>query len=373
MAPRKPRAPEKKAPRPVLLRLLSTTALWLGLGARGLGRQAMRHPGPALATTLFLGVFGTIAANALWYQPHRLTSPFFATRDFSRFDALPGLRKATPPTDVTTFRIERQDTVVVEGEGPVSASGEAVTPGADADETASIIRSSAALPAGPEASATGPDQPENVALAVAVQQALIRRGLYNGTPDGVIGPRTTAAILFFQQTEGLRETGAVTEELLKQLSDGAPPAETTAAINNPATAPAAEPAEGEDPVAAAIRSAPVPAPRPGKAGAAGHAAGQVVKASAESDDLAGIIRSADGAGAAARPGKGAGALPADPEIVRQIQAGLARMSYPNVDPDGVAGPGTRQAIRQFQKYYRLPVTGEPSPEVLAKLKEIGAV
>lgn len=361
MAPRKPKAPEKR-PKPLIVRLLSTTALWLGLGARGLGRQAMRHPAPALSSLLFLGIFGTVAANALWYQPQRLHTPFFATREFDRFEALPGLRRMQDPsTEVTTFRIERDNGVVIEGETPAQNAGVPVNPG---DETASIIRQAEGsdLAATPQA-VTGH---ENVALAVAVQQALIRRGLYNGAADGVIGPRTTAAILFFEQTEGLPETGAVTEDLLKRLAEGAPPAETTPAIS--AAAPLA--GEGEvDAVAAAIRSAPVPVSRPRAAEAP-----QPVKARGGTDDLASLIRQSEAKPAAAAPATPAARTPTtDPAVISQIQAGLKRMAYQNGDPDGVAGPGTRAAIRQFQKYYRLPITGQPSAEVLAKLKEIGAV
>ena len=41
--------------------------------------------------------------------------------------------------------------------------------------------------------------------------------------------------------------------------------------------------------------------------------------------------------------------------------------------DGLIGEKTRTAIRHFEKHYRLPVTGEPNEQVLAKLKDIGAL
>ena len=37
------------------------------------------------------------------------------------------------------------------------------------------------------------------------------------------------------------------------------------------------------------------------------------------------------------------------------------------------GEQTKEAIRHFQKHYRLPVTGEPNEAVLEKLKKIGAL
>ena len=166
--------------------------------------------------------------------------------------------------------------------------------------------------------------------------------------------------------------------MLKRLTDGAPPAETTAAIS---AAPKGEiaPVEGEDPVAAAIRAAPVPVSKPAaKAAPAPEAQAQPVKAKGGVDDLASLIRASEGGekpAAAPLPARAAPLATAstDPQMIQQIQSGLARMAYQNSDPKGVAGPGTRAAIRQFQKYYRLPITGEPSAEVLAKLKEIGAV
>nr|WP_316653241.1 peptidoglycan-binding domain-containing protein [uncultured Gellertiella sp.] len=347
MAPRKRKAPEKKG-RSLRAALLSSTAVSLGFAGRGfghagrgLGRLAWRYPRPAAGAALFAIIFGAIAANALWYQPHRLTTPYLATRDASRFDALPGWhgKAAGQSADVTTYRIERADGVVVEGEGPQAATG--TTPSV---EGAGL--QAASLPA------TASGQPPNVALNVAVQQALIRRGLYAGAADGEIGPRTSAAILFFQQTAGLPQTGEVSDALLQAL-----------AANGGGTSPPAAPAR--DPVAATIVASEVPAPqtappRPKKQATAAKSPDRLVKVSASGDDLAAIIQNAGGSNA-------------DGERIRQIQQGLIRMSYPDVTPDGVAGPSTRKAIRAFEKYYNLPITGEPSQSVLNHMRDFGLV
>lgn len=339
MAPRKRKAPEPKR-RPLLAVLLSTTALGLGQLAGGLGRLMGRHPRPVFGTLGFAAVFAAIAANALWYQPHRVNSPFLATRDMANFNALPGIRpKAVPPADMTTYKIERAEP----GDAVQTATTEALS---SADETA-------ALPA------IVPHQPENVALAVAVQQALIQRGLYDGVPDGMIGPRTAAAILSFQQKSGLPQTGEVSEDLLKALAaDGSLARQASASPAKPVavTTPEVE----EDPVAAAIRTADIPAP----AAKPGHArqteAAPVVKASSSGDALADLIRAG-------------GADGADPALITRIQQGLARMQYRDVTPDGVLGSQTRAAILKFEKDYGLPQTGEPSERVLKKLREIGMV
>ena len=60
-------------------------------------------------------------------------------------------------------------------------------------------------------------------------------------------------------------------------------------------------------------------------------------------------------------------------MVRKIQAGLGNIAYADIAVDGYAGEQTKNAIRAFEKHYRLPVTGEPNDAVLNKLKEIGAL
>ncbi|MEP4150792.1 MAG: peptidoglycan-binding domain-containing protein, partial [Lentilitoribacter sp.] len=54
------------------------------------------------------------------------------------------------------------------------------------------------------------------------------------------------------------------------------------------------------------------------------------------------------------------------------QIGLSQSAYPHIEVDGMAGKQTREAIAQFEKHYRLPVTGLPNQQVLDKLKSIGA-
>lgn len=65
--------------------------------------------------------------------------------------------------------------------------------------------------------------------------------------------------------------------------------------------------------------------------------------------------------------------PATSELVMKIQKGLSNIAYADIAVDGLIGEKTRSAIRHFEKHYRLPVTGEPNEQVLAKLKDIGAL
>lgn len=63
---------------------------------------------------------------------------------------------------------------------------------------------------------------------------------------------------------------------------------------------------------------------------------------------------------------------ASKDMVRRIQIGLSQSAYPHIEVDGLAGKQTREAIAQFEKHYRLPITGLPNQQVLDKLKSIGA-
>lgn len=307
MAARKRKSPKGRKGRQQPGLLISGAAALGGLGLQGasvLGGVIGRNPSVAGGTITFLVIFSFVAANALWYQPGRHPHPIFSTRDL-RFPNVLGARRPVDEQqgDVTTFRIERPE---------------------DAAATTNATPAPAA-----------PGQPPSQ-LVMDIQQQLVRRGLYNGIPDGIIGPRTSAAILFFEETVGMAQTGDATPEVLAALK-------TDAA--GPSTLPAEKPREdvsskaaAEDPVAAAIRSAEKTVKT------APTAARQVPSSEITNVDL-----------------------------VLKIQKGLSNMAYANVGVDGVAGEQTRAAIRHFQKHYNLPENGEPTEAVLKKLKEIGAI
>lgn len=308
MAARKRKSPKGKKGRqqPGLLLSGATAVGGLGLqGASVLGGVIGRNPSVAGGTIAFLVIFSFVAANALWYQPGLHPHPIFRTRDPQSPNVLGARHPADEQQgDVTTFRIERPE---------------------DAATTTNATPAPAA-----------PSQPPSQ-LVMDIQQQLVRRGLYNGIPDGIIGPRTSAAILFFEETVGMAQTGDATPEVLAALK-------TDAA--GPSTVPAEKPREdvsskaaAEDPVAAAIRSAE-----------------KTVKTAPPSTSRqvpTSEITNVD--------------------LVLKIQKGLSNMAYANVGVDGVAGEQTRAAIRHFQKHYNLPENGEPTEAVLKKLKEIGAI
>ena len=54
---------------------------------------------------------------------------------------------------------------------------------------------------------------------VEIQKMLFALKFYNGPPDGIIGPGTTAAIREFQKTAGLTVNGEVSQDLFELLRD----------------------------------------------------------------------------------------------------------------------------------------------------------
>ncbi len=302
MAPRKRKSPKK-------------TTAQIGAGivslvVSAIGREILRHPKMVGSCGAFAVVFGFVAANALWYQPGVHPSPFLRTRDAENPNGIAGYRPSEPlgtHGNVTTFRIERPA------------------------ETETAQQPAAETPAQPAAENQKPPQ-----IVADIQAELKKRGLYEGEADGRMGPRTAAAIMFFEETLGMEQTGEPTTRVLAALRiDGA----TVAAI--PRDRPADSTGGVEiDPVAAAIRKAEAPRPKA---------------------EPASLNSSANAA------------KPANRELIARIQQGLINIAYADVKVDGVAGQQTRNAIRAFEKHYRLPETGEPSEAVLKKLKSIGAL
>lgn len=70
--------------------------------------------------------------------------------------------------------------------------------------------------------------------------------------------------------------------------------------------------------------------------------------------------------------KDKGSVPADAELVREIQRLLGELGFDPGAADGIPGRKTRKAIRAFQKRQGLEVNGEASAPLLAELKAAAA-
>lgn len=153
-----------------------------------------------------------------------------------------------------------------------------------------------------------------------LQQKLLALGFYSGTVDGISGKGTRAAIEAYRKASA--ELGVEAEPAVGNASD------TTASIAVPAKKPDASAEKAT-----------------------------VHTISATSDEVT-IATSKGGLSA--------------PEIVR-VQAGLRAFGNDKVEIDGKVGTSTKDAVSEFQKLFRLPITGEPDKKLLAKMQEIGLI
>ena len=153
-----------------------------------------------------------------------------------------------------------------------------------------------------------------------IQTALSVRGYYDGKLDGVYGSRTNKAISTFQADQGLTVDGEPTVRLLTQV--------LLSASSRPQEVPVPKQPE--------IENKPV----------------EVKTVSV-------------------KPAKPAEARPDG--LVAQIQSGLRAYGYEELVVDGKMGANTATAIQRFQLDYGMKITGEPSDQVLEKLREIGAL
>jgi peptidoglycan hydrolase-like protein with peptidoglycan-binding domain len=232
-----------------------------GVAAQRAGAFVSENPALVGGTTAFAVAMFFFASNALWYQPNAHRDAFFETRSLDAYKApvLPQLHSKLGGGKEDVFKIVKD-----------------VTPEADP-----VVRD--------------------------IQSALQEMAMYDGSVDGVAGPKTLAAIRAFQKRAGLEPNGKAGAPLLD-----------------------------------AIRTASVPAPKL-----------KVVKAKAEAQKPL--------------PSESAAASP----DVAQIQAALKRLGYEGIEADGIAGTKTRDAVRAFQTKLKMTVTGEPDAALLSLMIKQG--
>ena len=171
----------------------------------------------------------------------------------------------------------------------------------------------------------------------AIQQGLLDLSLLRDRPDGDIGPMTRDAIRAFQRSVNLRETGEPTKDVYAALQD---------AIARRAAAGGSRAAPGQPSAAAMID--------PGK--------NEVTPSATD------VARAEPGT---EPPKADPNAWPAIPaEQVKAIQRLLRQLNFTREEPDGLPGPLTSAAIREYQGSVGLPQTGEPSRELFDSLKEM---
>lgn len=362
MTARKRKAPDRrKAPvkQPGLL-VQALTAL---------SRALTRHPRRVAGLLSVCVASSFVAANALWYQPEGHPAPFFRTRDATDPNGIAGYRPLSRPhdSDVTTIRIQR----------------------ATDEDLRQIIRAEAPAPAKQSAPAQAAQIPATqapAAQAPATQPAA--------------QPISIAAAIHAAEPQASAQNAQASTSANGSTNVGHPvPEQPVGSIKGPIAVPVQRPSgslKGEDPVAAAIRTAERGAPAaqamprpPADIPAASKAAKpdpaplkpQPVSATPRVPTANGLppatVQSPAKQAASAQnlASQTPAPMPAgeNANLIMQIQRGLLNIAYTDVTVDGVAGAQTKAAIRHFQKHYRLPENGEPSELVLRKLKSIGAL
>jgi Putative peptidoglycan binding domain len=239
-----------------------------------IGARAAENPVATGGTVAFAVVMFFVSSNALFYQPFQHKDAFFQTRSMNNYEA-PILPKVSVNTrnnaaKSETFKIAR----------------EGISEGAE----------------------------KNLQL-VDIQSALASMKLYNGTIDGLPGPKTREAIATFQQQAGLEPTGEIDPLLVDAIRTASIPAEK------------------------------IPAPK-------------VKKQSAEAlPDVAPVQSGAE----------------LSEDEIKKLQAGLKAFGNEGIDIDGKVGSKTKQALLEFQDLFKLTKTGLADQETLSKLQEIGLV
>ncbi|MDQ0469712.1 peptidoglycan-binding domain-containing protein [Labrys wisconsinensis] len=248
----------------------------------------LRRPIEIAGSLTMAGFTAAIIVNALGMQVGPHPAPFFA-----REWPLRAADSALPPAPTPPAR-------------PVA---QAAPPAAADASTADAP--TADVPAAPS---------DGSALLRDIQTELAARNYYDGTPDGVLGRKSDAAIRAFQTRMGLTVDGQPSEDLLSRLKA--------------APVPQAAAREGGDPIAALIAaSAPSAAPP-------------------------------------VRPAT----TPVPPsKRLLAIEKTLAALGYGPLKVDGIMDGDTRAAISRFERDRSLPVTGQVSPRLVKELTAVSGI
>ncbi|QPA29098.1 peptidoglycan-binding protein [Brucella anthropi] len=314
-----------------LLHFFFTSASALAIAA---GDFIVRNPVLTGGATAFLVVMSFVSANALWYQPEAHKAVFFSTRPDFVFKptpraVLPGTAAASDnaPKSTETASAEPANNETAQSLEAASLSADRLNMSASVDDM---------LPA----------LAPNADLEIArLQQRLSTLGIYKGLVDGFTGPQTREAV---ERWRALQQKLGVQEANI--------PAQLQADAQNSAPA--------QDDVAKVIEVA-VPTPRPQPA---------VLKTETVSKPkpaLASYEKPAPKKQVAATPT--VQSVKVSSQDIIRVQAGLKAFGNDTVPVNGQPGKTTQEAVREFQKLFSMPVTGEIDATLITKMREIGLI
>ncbi len=314
------------------------------------GDIVARNPVVAGGATAFLVTLGFVASNAIWYQPQAHDGVFFKTRPEQVFRAV-----AKDNSEAA-----RKLTGNVTAQEPVRK----IT----GHEAAPVTEKPQAVATLPETTVDGGDLPAlapNGDKQVAIMQYNLKQlGFYSGNVDGLTGPQTRTALEQWQNVQA---------KLAPDQNNAAKPAEKQLSIEEAiaVAVPAARPETRPDTQPEnSARAVPVAERRPAPIAvrAEEKTPVQAVRSNSASQNATETTASVQPVSARTSSGQAVSAE----ELVR-IQAGLKAFGNDMVVVDGVPGKTTEDAIREFQKLFRLNVSGKPDSELIGKMREIGLI
>lgn len=262
-----------------------------------------------------------------------------------------GQRAQTLQRLLTPVELERAQQV---GQDEFRQIVEALQP----PKPASLPQAAGLAPSAPQiADVDPPGWPQSqVEQVKAIQQQLFDLKLLRDAPDGAIGPMTRTAIRAFQKKAGLRETGEPSKELYALMRVTL--ANRDVVANSPLPLPSKADTKA-DSKADNKSDAPVPEAK------AERPAGTIDLGKPEAPPppptSADIVRPTVPADA---PWPTAAA-----DQIKAVQMLLVELNLLRDVPDGMLGPLTRTAIRDYEKAAGLRITGEPSKALFDSLKD----
>ncbi len=192
----------------------------------------------------------------------------------------------------------------------------------------------------------------------SAQEALNAKGYDAGTADGVVGPNTESAVRQFQQAQGLPQTGNLDQQTLSALGvsqqgDGrmsSTPASSTSASADATSKTQARSIANNDRNETRSQQSDMSGTQNGSDMAGTQSAGSSFT---QNSDVAGTQN-------------GDSSLQ-NSATVRSAQEALNAKGYDAGTADGVMGPNTKNAVRQFQQAQGLPQTGELDSQTVSAL------
>ena len=361
----------------------------------------MQQPLRNTALAMLVGLSALASSNALYHQAHHHPAPLFGS-----FQEAPAARSKKPAAPV------------------MPAARPKVLDQAVSSETTGSLDPMAAL-----------IQPVDNADVIVLQRRLKVLGLFNGTADGLFGPRTARAIKAFEARNGHPVQGQLTQEIVA-LINGSPLAgpespaapasvpnveagasanvevHSVAPLQLPAPAPllSAEPNQADTQVAEiapvndqgvkTVQMTSAPAlPTPTKRSVQTIAVRAMPQAADDAPAMPAPITTSTDIATAADPGmvtSGEGTddesapeavasvpdaaaqgpavdVSTDQKIVAAIQRGLNSLGFLHGAVNGVADEATSKAIRNFEVYFNYDVTGQVSRQLVKMLADNGAL